>query len=741
MNTQTHDTAAAQPQFLSLGGGISDEGKLELLEYWHAVVKRKWAILAATLVAGIISTVIVGSLTPVYSSTVKVLIEQNKTRVLKIEEVYGVSNSRENFLTQAEIIKSTEVARRVASELRLWEHPEFDPRQASPGIRDQIKGFLGIVEPEVEWTEDKLRDHAAGMLSERITVVPVGYTNILSINVEAQDEKLVVQLANSVANAYINADRDARFKVTQQANAWLQERTQSLREALLASERALQDYREKHGLVNLSDSAQTMVGQQISEANSKLFEAKARRIEAEGAYEQVKAIKDGDYLSVPAVMRNPTVVAARQQESAAALKVAELQQRYGAEHVRMVQAQSELKAARESLSKQVQTVVAGMAREYESARATERALEAALNSARGAVQSVNRQEFQLTALQRDVAANKQIFDMFVSRAKETNEESDLQSAVGRVLDPAAIAVLVKPKKAKLILLFIIAGMMLGVVVSVTLDKLDNTVKGIEDAEKRFQQPVLSALPELSAEDSGKSMTLFIEQPQSHLAEAIRTARTGVLLSNIDASSRVIVVTSSVPGEGKTTVCSNLALAHAQTKRTLLIDADMRRPQVGKRLGLPPEARGLSSLVAGTARLEDCIHAITGSQLAVMPVGDIPPNPLELLLSQRFRETLAELASIYEVIIIDTPPVELVSDALVLSPMATGTIFVVRAMETPYPLARKGLVRIQRAGGKMLGVMLNHLDYTKARSYYGEYSGYSQYGYQSYGYESKTQSKA
>jgi capsular exopolysaccharide synthesis family protein len=248
--------------------------------------------------------------------------------------------------------------------------------------------------------------------------------------------------------------------------------------------------------------------------------------------------------------------------------------------------------------------------------------------------------------------------------------------------------------------------------------------------------VLSALPELGAAEGKSAMTMFIDKPESHLAEAVRTARTGVLLSNLDVPCRILVVTSSVPGEGKTTVSSNLALAHAQTKRTLLIDADMRRPQVARRLSLPPTVKGLSALVAGTARVEECIFTVKGSPLAVMPAGEVPPNPVELLLSQRFRETLDALARHYEVIIIDSPPVELVSDALVISPLATSTIFVVRAMETASPLVRKSLVRLQRAGANVLGVVLNHLDFSKSQRYYGEYSGYGKSGYEGYGYGQK-----
>jgi capsular exopolysaccharide synthesis family protein len=175
------------------------------------------------------------------------------------------------------------------------------------------------------------------------------------------------------------------------------------------------------------------------------------------------------------------------------------------------------------------------------------------------------------------------------------------------------------------------------------------------------------------------------------------------------------------------------MAHAHTKKTLLIDADMRRPAIAKGLDLPPGSKGLSDLVSGAAELKECVHSIGGTNLSVLASGTIPPNPLELLLSNKFAETLAHLATIFDIIILDSPPVELVSDALVVCPQATGVIYLVKANDTPYQLARKGLQRIRRAGGQVMGVVLNQLDFVKAEKYYGEYSGYGKYGSKKYGY--------
>jgi capsular exopolysaccharide synthesis family protein len=323
----------------------------------------------------------------------------------------------------------------------------------------------------------------------------------------------------------------------------------------------------------------------------------------------------------------------------------------------------------------------------------------------------------------------------MSRAKETNVAGDSQGDVARMIDQAVPSFTpVRPDKVGIVLRAAIVALVLGAIAALLLDRLDSSIKGGNDAELRLRLPVLTALPMVEGIDRPKMARIFLDESHSHYAEGIRTARTGVLLSNLDVPHKILLVTSTLPGEGKTTVAVNLALAHAQTKRTLLIDCDMRRAQAGKSLGLSGSAKGLTNLVAGNATPEECLVLLKDSKLHVLPVGDLPPNPLELILSQRFKEALKALSEHFEMIIIDSPPVELVSEALVLAPMATSVAFVVKAMSTPAPLARKSITRLQRAGGNMLGLIVNQLDFKHAQRYYGEY-GSKDYAYGGYGYAS------
>ena len=718
------------------------EDKLDIVEYWRSITKRKFAILAFALAVALLATVVVFVMTPIYRSTVTVLIEANKSKLLTIEDVYsGVSQNREYFQTQVEIIKSREVAVKAITKTRLWEKEEFDPRPKGDSWIASTLVSIGFSDSEdkKEWTEAAMADAIYGKFSKQLTIEPIRLSQLAKISFESRDPQLSALVANAIADVYIENDLEARYKMTKQASNWLQERLSSLKSKLDQSEGGLQAYREKAGIVDIKSSTQSGAGKQIDEVMGRLVETRMKRAEAENAYNQIKAAPKGaDLSSLPAVIKNLVVGEAKKQEAEAERKISELAQRYGTEHAKYVQAEGELKAARDNVRRQVEVVVASVIREYEAARGTERALEGVLGAAKGNVQALNRKEFELNVLEREVDSNRQMYDMFIKRAKETNVAGDLQAAVARVVDPAVVIDKpIKPQKMQIILIAFVLGLFIGVLSSLLLDRLDNTLKTSEDVETKLKQPLLTTLPLLNSEETARTSTarIFLDQPKSLYAEAIRTARTGVLLSAIDVPKRILLVTSTLPGEGKTTFSINLAMAHAHTKKTLLIDADMRRPAISKGLDLPLGNKGLSNLVSGTATLEECMQPYEGTNLMLMSAGTVPPNPLELLLSQKFKDTLAQLSELFDIVVIDSPPVELVSDALVISAQATGVIYVVKALDTPYQLVRKGIQRLRRADGQILGVALNRLDFAKAEKYYGEYSGYGKYGYGKNGYQS------
>jgi len=715
------------------------EIKIDFVEYWKSITKRKWAILAFALSVALVATAVVFVLTPIYSSTVTLLIDTTKAKVVQIDEVYGgFSENRDHYITQVEIIKSPDIALKTISKLKLWEYPEFDPRKAKQSPLNSFLVALGYNEvAPIKWDDESLAKAVLPKFNKQLKIDPIRLSLLVKISFESTDKQLSARVANTLANVFIDSDLDVRFQMTQRASTWLQERMRAVREKLDTSERNLQAYRDQAGIIDVKSATQSGAGKQIEEVTQKLVETRLRRAEAENSYNQIKnAPKGADLSSLPAVVRNQVVGDAIKALGEAERKLSEIAQRYGHEHPKYVQAEGEVKTAKENVRRQVDTVVQSVTREYEVAKGTERMLEATLNEAKGSVQNINKKEFQLNILEREVDANKQIYDLFLKRAKETNVSGDLQNPVGRIVDVAKEeSKPVKPQKILIIAIAFVLGGLVGVVASLLIDLLDNTLKSTVDVESKLKHPLITTLPKLDKKEADRTSSahIFIDDPRSIYSEAIRTARTSILLSAIDLDNKIILVTSSIPGEGKTTFSINLAVAHSHTKKTLLIDADMRRPAVAKGLDFEPNSKGLSDLVAGTANLTECAKKIDGTDLHVIPAGTSVLQPLELILSHRFKDTIKLLSKEYEIIIIDSPPVELVSDALVLSKMATGVVYVVKALDTPYQLAKKGLMRLRRSEGKILGVVLNHLDFKKAEKYYGEYSGYGKYGYNKYGY--------
>lgn len=721
----------AAPVFTPMSLQFSGEQKMALLDSWRAIAKQKWVILGLGMASLVVAGGIAFSLPAIFQSTATVMIEPVQAKVVNIEEVYGgMGQAREHFQTQVEILKSRDVALKTIKALKLWQHPDFDPTKAKESMTWQIKQSLGLGKPEPEWNEDTLAEAVLDKFQDALSVSPVRLSQLVKLSFESTSAELSQKVVSTHAEQYINSDREARFTLTQQASTWLQERVSGLRQKLDQSERALQAYRDSQGLVNLGGSAQSIDGQRISNVSTELVAARVRRAEIEGVYKDIRQIRSSgsnDFSSVAAVMRHPSVIKAKEQEAAAQQKLSELSQRYGYEHTKVVQATAELQSAKQSLNMQADSVAASLARDYEIARATEQQLAGELASARSSVAQVNRKEAQLGILEREVQANRQLYDLFMGRAKETSAANDMQGQVARVVDPAALGEQIKPKKIQMMAVALVLGLMAGALIALLLDKLDNTLKGQDDAEERLKQPILASLPVLKSNERKAVMQTVLKSGDNQFSEGVRTLRTGVLLSNLDQNNKIILVTSSVPGEGKSSVAANLAVALSATKNTLLIDADLRRPMVARGLALPPGVKGLANLCAGTAKVEECVHRMADTPLHVLPAGDIPPNPAELLLSKRFKSTLQALSAHYDIIVIDSPPIELVSDAMILAPQATATVYVTQAMSTPYPLVRKGLSRIERAGGTVLGVVLNQVDFEKAHKYYGQYAAYGKYG--------------
>lgn len=716
--------------------------------YRRSIQKRSWLILLLTLLIVAVASLVANSLTPVYRATATLFIEPAKNKVVSIEEVYGgVSGNREHIQTQVEILKSRELAEKLVKRLKLTTDPAIDPSQKPPALNLSIpwqewipSGWL----PETPApSEEALNNAVIGAVLASRDVQLVRSSFLIRVSFESIDKVLAAKAANTLAEIYIENDLEARLQMTQKASSWLGGRVKGLREAVETSERALQQFRDREKIVDAKGVA-LGASSQLTSLTTAMVVARQKVAELENAYRQVQAVLKGESRatleSIPAVLRSASVMPIKAAEAEAERKLAELSNRYGANHPRIIAAESDLRAARENTQKAVDSVVSSITREYEVAKATEQSMLASLEKSKAEIQDINRKEFQLAALERDVQSNRQLYDLFVNRAKETGVTGDLQSTIARVIDPAVVSgVPVKPQKTRIITMSLFIGLILGILLAFLLEYLDNTVRSSEDVAIKLEVPMLGILPFVPGRHSKFELQKgFLENFSPAFSEAVRTLRTGILMSALDHPHKVVLVTSSVPEEGKTSVAMNLAFALAQVKRTCLIDADMRRPSIYKIMGGDAKMAGLSNLVANTEPVGKCVYEHE-SGLFYIPSGPIPPNPSELLSSKRFTDVLTKLETMFDVIIIDSPPVQLVSDAMILAGVANALAFVVRADATPYQVSKGALEQLKKGKAHLLGVVLNRLDVDKAERYYG-YGKYVSYGgkykhYKKYGYYS------
>jgi len=734
------DLELQQPVFTPIQG---EPAPPDLVRYLRTLNRFKWGILMVVIAVGMLAALYAYSLRPVYRATATVLIEQTKPKVVSNQELYDAytGTTRDYFLTQFEIIKSRDFAERLVRVLQLTKHPDYDPRQRaeawySAWVPD---GFLSTPSDQAPSAKD-LEESVVASVMGQLTLQPLRNTQLVKVSFDSHDPVLAERVPNTLAMIYIVADLESRGEQTRRSMSFLTTQSDELKRKLDESERALQAFREQEKIV--VSKGVSVVGpiRQLEELAVSLEDARKKRTEIEAVYNQLNTVRQGQSkgaLELPSeVQKNPVIMRFKEAEAEAERRVSEASKRYGPDHPRMLAAQSDLKAAQENVRRQVATVIETISKDYEVTKANETTLERSLARAKADSQAYNRKEFTLARLEREAASNRQLYDLFIQRSKETTS-GDVQSPIARLID---VAILPKapygPNKRNIVGAAMFIALLIAMSIALLLEQLDITVKSSDEVESKLAVKAVGVLPRMRVKRGVLIERLFIEQNQSPFAEAIRSIRSDVLLSGIDSPQKVVLLTSSLPEEGKTTVACNLAFAFSQVKKTLLVEADMRRPKIARVLGKDQQRAGLSELVAGKVPLDQCVYPADSSSLWVLQAGRVPLNPLELLSSNRFGDVMRMLRKAFDVIIIDSPPLQVVSDALVLSRFATTVLFVVKADSTKYPLARHGITQLNRINGSALvglGAVLNQLDVDKAKKYYAEYRGYGSGHFREYGY--------
>ncbi|MFT5116981.1 MAG: succinoglycan biosynthesis transport protein ExoP [Kiritimatiellia bacterium] len=761
--------------------GLADDSAVDIMHYYRLMMRNLWKVMLFSAVLGGFSIFYSLSLTPIYFSKTTLLIESQQPNVIGFQDVYQVDTRSRTYLnTQLQILQSRAVAARVVDRLQLTKHPLFDTSGVKPGTnkfnidyvlnllntqpkgegderlnsvgtseinvdnqsqsssdnitKDDLLEEVIITEEDIvasQEFENRTRKNVIEILMSSLVVYPMRGTKLVTIQFSAADAQLAADIANAFADVYIESHLEAKLEVTQKATTWLNDRLGDLRRDLRLSEQALQEYREREQLVDTGDIRSIEVAE-LEQLTESLVQATRAKNDANALTKQISKgrLPLDRLLSLPAISNNTVVQSLMESQIQAKRLVAELSKRYGEKHPKMLFAMSDVTQADEELRVQVNNISKGLEISYSAAQDSERALRQQIANVKNRLQKVSRKEFSLRELEREVEANRQVYEVFLNRGKETSETANLKSVYARVIDMALPADHPsKPEKKKIVMVAVLFSAMFAAGVVLLLDWLDNTIKTPEDVEERLRVPLLGHLPLDKKNKNDTPFLGFLDEENWHFSEAARTIRTSFILSGLDKPAKVTVVTSSVPNEGKSTVSLCIAHSLGQMEKVLLIDADMRRPSIGKALDISLLTPGLSNLIAGTANLEECITCLPKSEVHVITAGVVLGNPLDLIAGERFSKVLDMLKEKYDRIIIDSAPIQAVSDSIVIATHADALIYVVKSDSSSTPVIKRGLRRLSETNARFSGVVLNQVDIEKIKKQSGNESDY----YDNYGY--------
>jgi|LQYC01.1.fsa_nt_gi capsular exopolysaccharide family len=720
------------------------EEEIHLRDYLRVIIKRRWLIATVLIIVVVSVTIESFRMTPIFRATAQVMIESDNPKVVDIEEVLRVNKTDEDYYqTQYGILKSKALALKVIKFLNLKENAEIGGSKKGFSLGAVFHAMVGWLKnlfssaeakPDPQMKEDKENNSLIEAYLGRLKVEPIRQSRLVDVSFEGKDPRMTAKIANAHAQLYIESNIERKFSASQQAVGWLNQRIKEEEKKLQTSEESLQVYREKQGLIDIDfGERQGIILQSLNDLNAALTKAQTEKIEKMQLYSELQKFSGRPELveSLPAVVQNSLIQGLKANYIALSGEYSKLSQKYGSEHPNMVRLSSEMHGTREKIAQEVRKIAQSIETEARLASDKEKAILAAMETKKKEALDLNQKQIKYDALKREVDTTRSLFESLLKRTKEATLTEGLNVTNIVVVDPARVPEApVKPKKAQNILLALITGLTLGIGLAFFLEYLDNTIKTPDEVERYLKIPLLGvvgSLPTNSPDPKKKEMISLIE-PKSTIAEAFRTIRTNLLFSSPDVEKKVLLITSVLPLEGKTVLASNLAITFATMgKNVLLIDADMRRPRIHTVFALE-RGKGLSALLTGG---ESTIRNTDIPSLKVITSGALPPNPAELLNSKKMKELIERTRAQYDLIIIDSPPILSVTDPAILATFSDGTVVTIRASSTPRPAIKKGIQQLSEVGGKVLGCVLNDVNFEKESYYYSNYRYYYHYYYHPY----------
>ena len=727
---------------------VADGDAPNIRDYWQILRKHKWRILGCFFVAVAAATVGVLLATPIYTARSKVVIERKGPQVVNVQQVLSESiesDEHNYYQSQYEMLKSRSLAAEVIRTLGLEKNPVFtgDSGSTLKQIWSSLTGLLGGGSSVKATDPSGVDPRLINTYEKMLDVDPVKRSRLVDIAVSTPDPSLSAAIANAHANAFINQGVKLRSRANEGARKFLESKLAELKQRVQTSQEALNQFRRGKGIISLDDK-ENIVVDRLADLNKRLTESEADRI---GLEAQARLIKQRDYDSLPAVINNPLIQTLKSQVVTLEGQQANLAAQFKPGYPRLAQVQAQLEDSRQRLANQIKSVVEGINSAYYASAAKEKDLRSRMDQQKSAALALKDASVEYAILSREADTNNQLYDSVLERIKEVGLAAEIPASNIYILDNAEVPLLPSaPQKRLTVMIAALFGLMAGLAWAFLSEHFDNTLRTPEDVERNLHLtnlvvvPDFFSLPKSPAKlrlpftkrkpviDSQLCMPNKSPVPANLrftvITEAYRKLRTSILYSRPGQPPKTILFTSSTAGEGKTISATNTAIMFAHLGyNCLVIDADLRRPQCHRALRVNND-RGLTDFLVGQERLEQVIKPTSVANLSVLNCGAPAPNPAELIGSQKMQDALEQLKTRFDFILIDSPPVMPVSDAVVLSNMVDGVIFVVRGQNTPKNWVKSALSELRNERTKLLGVVLNRVDLRSAdyEDYYQYYDG-------------------
>jgi capsular exopolysaccharide synthesis family protein len=707
-----------------------------LWDHWFILLRHRWTVLTATVVALILGAMVTFATTPIYEAIGRIVINREGEDTANLKSANNGGDSDYDYMvmmdTQTRILQSDAIAKLVIRKLNLDSNPAFARQDAKIAVpaADTGTGDIRYIEPH---REAALVAKFHGTL--QIDSIP--RTRLLEIRFTSPDPNLAPQVVNSLIDTYIEQNFKMHLDASTRTSAWLSQQLSELELKVEESQEKLVRYEKEHSILGIDDK-QNIITSKLDELNKELTAAEADRMQRESKYEMAKS-GDPGLLASSNLDESSPLVRLRTQESDLHRQLAQLSVRFDSSYPAVQELNSQIASVQADIRAETARMAKKYQQEYREALSHEKLLRTALENQKGQANDLNESAIEYSSLKRDVESGRQLYEGLLEKSKEAGVMTGLRSSNIRIVDPASLPTSpVKPSLPHNLMIAMLVGLVGGMSLAFIIESLDNGVHSIEQIQMITTLPLLAVIPSEPPLNSSRFTrhpsrawvsegVTTMARPHSEIAEAYRALRTAILLSRDAKLAKVLMVTSALPQEGKTTTSVNLAAVLAQQgSRVLLIEGDMRRAGVCLKLNLQAEV-GLSAVLTESTLVDTVILRVPGIlNLWVLPAGPTTLYPSEILGSTHMKELLYDLRREFDHVIIDTPPVLTVTDAVMLSALVDATLLVARAGTTSKAALRRVREVLDQVDARIIGVVLNAMDLTQFGSEY--YGGYRDSGY-------------